>query len=147
MLDRPVPPPDVVPPMPTSPLHPSVLAGALVSLLTASTAAAQLAVDPARYSVVLLGDGSSAQYTVPGDYRVDGATGNARMSVQTAPFTMLTAHATSTTFDACYCYGGGAAMTYFFRILGAPGTRVSGTFTADMFATLALPALDEVSGA
>lgn len=129
-----------------------MLVGSLVSVLAASTATAQATVDPATYLIQLyggniIGGGPSLLSTTPGPYQFTYAQGSASASIQTSPFTMLTAHANTATYCDCSGSAAGATMTYFFRILGAPGTRVSGTFTADMFVSLAIPVQDEVSGA
>jgi hypothetical protein len=121
------------------------LAGALCSLLVASAAAAQSAVGPARYLVVtsrtdfLSGTDVTVRYTTPGDYAT--ASGFATVSLRTSPFTLLTAHATTDmngvrTSTQAY-------MDYDFRILGAPGTLVSATFTADLFARVVGDPTDE----
>jgi hypothetical protein len=141
----------------TVPSNSRVLASALFSILMASTAAAQPAVRPASYSVFLWAADSIARYTQPGDYRTDVVVGNVpasvAMGVQTQPFTLLTAHATADTVFRCpqgTCqirrYVASAEMNYFFRILGAPGTRVSGTFAADMFVSMLGYGEDERSG-
>jgi hypothetical protein len=84
---------------------------------------------------------------------VDGIAAHVAAGVQTQPFSLLTAHATADTTVRCpqgVCqvnrYVARAEMNYFFRILGAPGTRVPGTFTADMFVSMLGLGEDERSG-
>ena len=61
------------------------------------------------------------------------------------PVTVLTAHAASVGSQGrSIAY---AQMFYNFAIFGAAGTRVPATFMASLFASVASPILDEVTGA
>jgi hypothetical protein len=140
----------------TVPSYRRAIAGALVSVVVASAATAQgaaLAVDPATYAItlyggVILGGQPSVFSTTPGSFQYVNPTGSSSANIQTSPFTMLTAHATSATFGNCSpCSSAQSTMFYYFRIVGKAGTRVSATFAADLFVSIALPPEDEASNA
>lgn len=142
--------------MHTPSLFRPLLAGAMAIVFSAATLAAQgaaTAVSPATYEISLLGGNSlggqpSFVATNPGSYNFSHATGSVSAGIQTSPFTLLTAHATTFAYgDGCYCSGASARMNYFFRIDGDPASRISASLTADMFTNIALPIRDEVTSA
>jgi len=131
-----------------------IVAGALATVFFAATVVAQgaPAVSPPTYQISLFGgilSGGQPTFvaTSPGSYNISHATGSASGSIQTSPFTLLTANATTFDYaDGCFCSGAIVRMNYFFRFDGAPGT-VSASFAADMFTSIAEPKLDEVTSA